>query len=95
MVGCRQKQWQPVQHKSAAMSKFFSIGVIDTPDTAIQKGVTDFFASHEILALVEGTVMFDVRVQKEDLQRVKELLRTNGPPYRNFHSAWEKAWFPP
>ena len=66
-----------------------SIGVLNIRNNNDEKAIMHFFSTNGVGIGIEGSVMFDVMVRANDVERVHMILHTNRPPGVDFKSVWE------
>ena len=71
-------------------SPFVSIGLYDSPHSKDQRLLIEFFASNGVGCFIEGKVMYEVKVHRDEVERVRFLLLTNPPPDPGFRSVWSR-----
>ena len=71
------------------MENYVSIGFLNSTDLKEQDGTILFFWTNGISAFLEGSVIFDVCIEKKDVEAAKNLLKRSRPEVLGFTSRWE------
>jgi hypothetical protein len=66
------------------MEAFYSIGVMDTTNPTEVQLMKDYFGKRGIGFFLEGTVMYDLYIAREQIPLAIRLLREEKPPYSGF-----------
>jgi hypothetical protein len=86
----RKEAAQQTNQKNNTNSLLVSIGVLNSVDTNERAAICRLFMTNGVQCGLSGTLMFDLMIKRDDIERAQKIWETNVHPKVDFTTIWDK-----